>query len=251
MNKKQREKYYFSHPEVWESGNQQRYAREVRFLHSLFKKFGKVHDVLDVGCGTGGHLNGLLDMGYEGLGIDLSPNMIRYARTTYPRAAFETGDMRKLKYRQRFDAVISLCTTFSFNITNQQVVAALASMRRALRKKGLLVLECFNPIAFIQGISFQSRVEERTRFAAVNLCSVNEHRVDHVDQLLLEKRTIYRLSSGRKLQSDHSKLRLFFPQELRYFLESCGFDHLAFYGDYSNYRKLDRFRMIVVARKAD
>ena len=50
------DKYLFDHPEIWEQNNQPRFDREPAFLAEVFRRYGSVERVLDVGCGTGGHL---------------------------------------------------------------------------------------------------------------------------------------------------------------------------------------------------
>ena len=74
MSKKPINKYYFDHPEIWEgiSRNIGRFKREPKFLINIFKKYGKVWKILDVGCGTGSHLYELSKFGFSSLGVDLN-----------------------------------------------------------------------------------------------------------------------------------------------------------------------------------
>jgi len=56
------------------------YDIDSGFLEDLFQK----HDcrsILDVGCGTGNHVLRLWRMGYEVAGVDISPTMLRIARS--------------------------------------------------------------------------------------------------------------------------------------------------------------------------
>jgi SAM-dependent methyltransferase len=50
--------------------------------------------IADIGCGTGHHTNDLKSKGLEVLGIDISPSMIKKAKTNYPNFAnqFKVGD---------------------------------------------------------------------------------------------------------------------------------------------------------------
>ncbi len=54
--------------------------------------------VLDVGCGDGAHLRALADRIDRGIGVDLSPRMIRAARrqTRHPSLHFRVGDAERL-----------------------------------------------------------------------------------------------------------------------------------------------------------
>ena len=60
------DKYVFDHPEIWEQNNRARFDREPAFLAEVFRRYGSVERVLDVGCGTGGHLEHLSRLGFTG-----------------------------------------------------------------------------------------------------------------------------------------------------------------------------------------
>lgn len=60
--------------------------------------------VLEVGCGTGETLNELKPG--RGLGIDFCPEMIRLARSEFPRLEFRVEDIEELKTTEKFDYVI-------------------------------------------------------------------------------------------------------------------------------------------------
>lgn len=48
--------------------------------------------LLDIGCGTGNHVANLGSKGYEIIGIDVSPSMIKEAKEKYPQYNFEIAD---------------------------------------------------------------------------------------------------------------------------------------------------------------
>ena len=80
-------KYLFDHPEIWEQNNQSRFDREPAFLAEVFRRYGSVERVLDVGCGTGGHLDRLSRLGLTGTGVDLNERMLDYARNAHPSSS--------------------------------------------------------------------------------------------------------------------------------------------------------------------
>lgn len=242
------DKYLFDHPEIWEENNRARFEREPSFLVEVFRQHhGDVGRVLDVGCGTGGHLDRLAQLGLSGVGVDLNERMIEHARSTRPHLTFELADMRDLAFDAEFDAVVCLCTTFCYNTTNEDVARSLGAFHRALRPGGLVVIDVFNPIGFIQTRGYLDRMEEEWPSSGVRY--VTEHRIDEVRQLQVATQSVVR-GDGEVVQSDVTEFRLFFPQELRYFLDSNGFQFLAFYGDFDTERTtLDGPRLIVVAEK--
>lgn len=60
--------------------------------------------IAEIGCGTGYLLNALRPS--EGLGIDISPEMIAIARNKYPHLRFEVMDAEQISLHEKFDFVI-------------------------------------------------------------------------------------------------------------------------------------------------
>lgn len=60
--------------------------------------------ILELGCGTGAILDSLTPS--YGLGIDISPEMIAYARQKRPHLQFEVADIEQLQMPQPFDYVV-------------------------------------------------------------------------------------------------------------------------------------------------
>ncbi len=72
--------------------NTQKNKEEIKMLDPYFNDF-KYTKILDIGCGTGHHVN-LLNKryGYKIYGIDKSDDMISIAKKNYPRCNFSSGD---------------------------------------------------------------------------------------------------------------------------------------------------------------
>ena len=242
------DKYLFDHPEIWEHNNQSRFDREPPFLAEVFRRHGSVERVLDVGCGTGGHLDHLSRLGFAGTGVDLNERMLDYARTARPHLQFRAADMRGLRFDEEFDAVVCLCTTFSYNTTNGDVVTALGCFHRALRPGGLVVIDVFNPIRLIQTRGYLEEIHEV--WESFNLRYVTTHEIDEARQFQVATQSVFSIDDQTLVQRDVTEFRLFFPQELRYFLETASFRFLHFYGDFDVERtSLDGTRLIAVAQK--
>jgi SAM-dependent methyltransferase len=109
-------------------------------LAALFLDFAKVGDadrVLDVGCGTGSLVGGILDRTNRAcvVGIDPAEAFVDYARTRFPasRASFHCGNAFKLPYADAsFDHSLSLLV---FHFLEQPDTAA-SEMRRVTRAGG-------------------------------------------------------------------------------------------------------------------
>jgi SAM-dependent methyltransferase len=93
--------------------------------------------VLEIGCGTGFVLQGLAaEDRYELTGLEAHLAGLRYARDRLPAAEFVQADARDLPYEAAFDAIGAFDVIE--HISDDEAV--LASMRRALKPGGIVVV---------------------------------------------------------------------------------------------------------------
>ena len=77
-------------------------------------KINSINRVLDIGSGTGRHVNLLNKEGYKAEGLDKSKAMVKYAKTKYPELTFKEGDaLEAMLYPQNSFSTI---TCFYFTI---------------------------------------------------------------------------------------------------------------------------------------
>lgn len=72
--------------------------------------------MVELGCGTGHHINLLQTLGYDAIGYDISPAMIRKAKRLYPKwkDAYMVGDFNDPLLLQPHSTTHLLCLYFSF-----------------------------------------------------------------------------------------------------------------------------------------
>jgi SAM-dependent methyltransferase len=119
------------------------HERWLRVLERLALEHGLAgRRALDVACGTGKSFAPLLSRGYEVTACDISPSMVREAavRLGNPARAF-VADMRSLPAFARFDLVTCLDDAVNYLLEPEDLEAALASMRAALRPGGMVVFD--------------------------------------------------------------------------------------------------------------
>lgn len=124
------------------------YASEAEFVSALVQKYSPgARQLLEFGCGTGGHAAEFVARGYEVAGIDLSPEMIRLAKAKQellpdPRSLkFHEGDLRQIDLGRTFDAVVALFHVMSYQTSNEDLTAAFANAARHLRPGGVFVFD--------------------------------------------------------------------------------------------------------------
>jgi len=249
--KKQHSKYYFNHPEVWDAIRTETARKETRFLIKLFRRTGNIKTILDVGCGTGRHLEILVKNGFNGIGIDANKKLIMYARKLFPHINFIVADMKNIKLQSKFDAIICLCGVLHYSETNNEIKYIINSFYRLLNPGGVLVLDNINAIGFINRFKFKKHLTTKKPFNLFGLRCDVEHNIIEQKQILKEIRTISDLKTGTIVQKDQTKFRLFFPEELSLYLENSGFKNIKHFNgfNFSNGDMLKSFRMVTVAYK--
>jgi SAM-dependent methyltransferase len=102
--------------------------------------------VLDVGCGTGMMLHEARDLGHRGrlCGLDPAAGMLARARARTDVEWVE-GGLEAAAFTEAFDLVVMTGHAFQALVTDSEIAAALAAVRRALRPGGCFAFETRNP----------------------------------------------------------------------------------------------------------
>ncbi len=186
--------------------------------------------LLDLACGSGVHARLLARRGIEVVGLDIAPSLVRYcteqaAAEDLENVTFVEGDMRALPYREAFDALVILSTSFGFfdHEENQQVLDGVA---RALKPEGRLLLELSDPI------SFAGQLENRCRWRE------NPEGIYWTeawfDPATFTSHGFFRFTDNEgvtHLWDDHERVRLYTLPELRQMFAQAGLEISAVYGD--------------------
>ena len=132
------------------------YAGEAAYVHDLLQHHAPgVRDVLELGCGTGAHAVEMARYGYDVKGVDLSPAMVERAEAraaalpkgtfsdSATRPGFTQGDLRDYRDGRQYDAVLALFHVISYQTTNVDLHAAMATAAANLAPNGVLIFDCW------------------------------------------------------------------------------------------------------------
>ena len=209
------------------------YPAECDLLESFFAKGGgnPVHEVLDLGCGTGGHALLLAQRGYAVTGIDRSEEMLdrakEKARERGVSVVFQQHDLLTLQMGHTFDAVIAMFAAMGYQTSNEDVLAAFRTARQHLRAGGLFVFDAwFGPAVLAQLPSERMKVVEADGYRIIRFATP---RLDIMTNTVEVKYSLTVLRSGRVLEEmeETHTMRFFFPQEVMNFLEMSGMHLLS------------------------
>ena len=101
-------KYSIENPKVWEICQDSHSEKDTTFIIKLFKRYGKIKSVLDVGCGVGSHVKHLCDKGYDTEGIEADPAKVKFCQKKYPDLQFKEGFMQDFNSDKNYDAIICI-----------------------------------------------------------------------------------------------------------------------------------------------
>ena len=250
MTKKE---YSSENPEVWVPTSEEDAKREIPFLIKLLNKYGKVKTILDVGCGMGRHTYLLSQIGYSCEGVELHPKMIAYAKEHYPGTIYKVNTMQDIHYKNQFDAILCIFSIIVFNKSNEEAIKTFRNFYKALKKDGIAIIETYNAINWLANNSFRNHFTDIDKKTGIKTI-VNE-KINSNNQSYISDRTYYDLKNNKKLGFFSKESRMFFPLELKFFLESAGFKVLTMLSANSlsemklNDTTLDKRRLLVVAKK--
>ena len=173
--------------------------------------------LLDVACGTGFSFIPLLERSWQVTGCDISAAMIEAARAKVgERAELVVADMRELPVLGEFDLIWAINTPLIYLLSQEELEAALAGMRRNLAPGGLVLFDAMTMKTTRKFFSERFEVErEGKRFSWTGKLGADELRPGMVGGGRLEE------EGKPDLAQDHA-MRHFTEDETRAAIAAAG-----------------------------
>jgi SAM-dependent methyltransferase len=139
-------------------------GEEIRSLARELLPEGR--DLLDVGCGTGRHLE-VLGNWYRGEGLDINPMMIQQTHARCPQIPLHEADMRTFEIEGSYDVITCLFSAIGHVESVPSMRRSIERMAAHLRSPGLLIVEpWFTPENFWDGhLAANFQIESETKLA--------------------------------------------------------------------------------------
>jgi SAM-dependent methyltransferase len=208
------------------------YEGECDFIEQAFRKFSdlEVRNILELGCGTGGHAIPLARRKYEITGLDASTVMLNIAKEKSSKLGlkidFRKSDIRDFKFKKKFDSIICMFAVLNYLTRNKDFEKTLRNVREHLKKSGLFIIDIWNGLAVMRILpSVRVKVVEQNktriiRIVEPELDAVNHVCRNHYKMIILENDRLI-----EEIKETHV-IRYLFPQEIKYYLEKAGFEVL-------------------------
>lgn len=114
-------------------------------IQDILRKY-QSKDILDMACGTGAQVFYLKQLGYNVIGSDFSPGLLKIARNKALKKnidiEFIDGDMRNVQVGQ-FDTVITIDNAIGHLVKNDFSIA-IRNIHKNLRESGIYVFDILN-----------------------------------------------------------------------------------------------------------
>lgn len=219
------------------------YNELAEYYYSIEKKHRNIRDdvllivsllegletasILDIGCGTGEHINRLSKYGYYCIGIDNSEDMLKIARSRFPDSGrFEYASMQEFNYFEEFDMAISLFGSFNYLIDDKDINKVLLNTWKALKPNGIGLFEIWNsfpidiiqekPLSHISTTLYNNTLIRRERGFSI---------IDTPGKTVVEVNYLYKMKMNDidETVTDRHVMRAFSKKEMDNFLDNNGF----------------------------
>jgi len=212
------------------------YEAECDMIENIFHRHvdGQVSTILDLGCGTGNHAIPLARRGYQVTGVDRSSEMVKHAKIKLQsqisppqqQTQFLEGDVRSLKLNQQFDIVLMMFAVLGYQITNEDVLAALRTVRRHLRPGGLFLCDVwYGPAVLSIRPGDRIKIIPSSDGKVIRVASGSLDAYHHTADVCYQTWLIKEQQVVSETEETH-RMRYFFPQEMDLFFTQSGINLL-------------------------
>jgi len=201
-------------------------ARTIPLLDAWLPREGVL---IDVGCGTGRHLEVLAERGRAVIGLDRSATLLGAVDAGGPlRGRVVRGDMRHLPFGgARFAGLLSMFTSFGYFESRDAHRHLLREFARVVRPGGRMILDYLNAPAVRRNLEGETRreldgyvVQERRRIRPGE------------DADLVVKRVHVRDARGATVAEYEERVALYDREDVEAMLETSGWTVRAVFGGY-------------------
>ncbi|MFH0974621.1 MAG: class I SAM-dependent methyltransferase [Spirochaetota bacterium] len=204
---------------------------DIRMIQSLTKNI-KNPSLLDLGCGTGEHLDLLSKLEFNCTGIDSSSEMYKISRSRFHNSfIFLNEDMRRFDFYEKFDIIISLFGSVDYLIKDSEINKLLQNTWKALKPDGIGIFEIWNavpirkikekPLTFISKIKYNDKIIKRERGFEL---------LEFQTQTIV-KVTYNYIFPGSRIVKDKHIMRAFTCNEIEHFMKKNEFQVIAMYSN--------------------
>ena len=181
--------------------------------------------IVELGCGTGSFTQELYKLGYDIMGIDLSPDMLNLARMKSAEAGYNImyleQDMRELDLYCTAGTIVSVCDSINYVLEDQEVIDTFKLVNNFLYPGGVFIFD-FNTLHKYRDVIGDTTIAENREDCSF-IWDNYYHEEEHVNEYDLtifarcdEKDEVFRRSVETHFQRGYTL------EEMRQFVKKAG-----------------------------
>jgi len=196
------------------------YDRESRILTGLIKRYkaSPGNSLLDVGCGTGKHIQQLAAR-FDCVGLDSSEEMLEQAKRNAKGIEFVRGDMVDFDLGRKFDVVLCLFSAIGYVRTYPRLARTLRNFARHLRDGGVVIIEPWLTKSTVKDGYIHVLVQGDDKLKVVR---VDITRIRRNVSVLDERIVVAERAKGMATYKDRMVMGLFEPGEFLRLMREAG-----------------------------
>lgn len=223
------------------------YDKESDFVLKRVKQVNPdARSLLDVGCGTGTHLQKLSRHFDILAGVDLNEEILDVAKSKFPSGIYQQSSMKSFKFDQRFDAIMSLYSVFNYNLTLEDAESTLKNMHMHLTSGGAFVLALYAAKNIERKVSIHAGKDESLESA-----KISDHVYDPAIKLETSSFVLFWKEDGKIdfITENNHQFRIFGFDEMIDLMERTGFSEPEFYDGYTDKSATDKSSYPILVSK--
>lgn len=119
----------------------ERYFRERDFIDNSMQSLVSGNKIIDVGCGTGIHIQLLRELGYDISGFDLREDMVNVAKKRNESSKIIQGDMREFPLDIIADGIICMYGAINYIDTEDGILRTFSNFFNHLNPGGIAIID--------------------------------------------------------------------------------------------------------------
>jgi len=199
------------------------YAGEFSYVFELLKEHSKIpiKSVLDIGCGTGKHLQEFQKQGLQIAGIDLSESQLSFAKEALgEKCLLQCAKASEFSFDKKFDSIVSLFHVMSYQTSNDELQKVFINANKHLNAGGVFAFDFWHGAGVLTDLP-QTRIKRLENIT--RLCEPVMRYEENTVEVNYEV-----ISSNESFKEQH-RMRYLFEPELKFLAELSGFEFLTAY----------------------
>jgi len=237
-------------------------SREIAFMLAVYTRYTDrtLQSALDIACGPGYHARAFSRRGLRAVGLDLRPEMVRFAQDQAAAEGVEVewlaADMRDFELAEPVDMAITVFDGVDALLANDDVVKHLQAVAANLTDRGIYLVEYTHPrdCSLTDYGKFQYSGQRNGVSVEINW-AINEPVFDLATGVVQTEIELRVNDHGQEqVIYDHAQERLLSPQEISLLAQLSGvLEVVGWYGDFDLQQGLDNSpaskKMIAILQK--